>query len=161
MGKPLGEHGNKVMALEIPAQDKPLQALVTPGGGQGGQRSAQGHLSGGRIQFCLGFLGLTFPNPPNPNYPEAAGVTSLQCHDLPGDHQVHHHYFTSLFFMHLFIGGEILPQHVFLEEQEEEEAGPGVRNDHRPSQKVSVLQGEAKILKILLFPGLCPRICWR
>lgn len=66
--------------------------------------------------------------------------------------------FYIIVFMDLFTYGETFPERAFLEEGlepggQEEEAGPGVGDDHRPSQKGLMLQGEAKHPKILLFPG--------
>lgn len=121
--------------------------------GQGGQSSAQGRLGAGRAEFSAGdSLAQPFQILPVPT-PGPPGVTSLQCHDLPGASL-----FYIIVFMDLFTYGEIFLERAFLEEGpepggQEEEAGPGVGDDHRPSQKGLMLQGEAKHPKILLFPG--------
>lgn len=103
----------------------------------------------------MGFLGLTFPHLPSPN---PRGCVSLQ-QSLPCNAMTCLGSGTSLFyiiiFMDLFVDGEVFPKCVFLEEPggQEEEAGPGVGNDHRLSQRVLVLQGEAKHPKLFYSQG--------
>lgn len=79
---------------------------------------------------------------------EPPAVPSLQCHDLPGIGCI-------IIFMHLFIDGEILPKHVFLEEPggQEEEAGPDVGNYHRPSRRCLCSRGKPNIPKFFYSQG--------
>lgn len=143
MGKQLGEHGSKVLAWRspnspAPARDKALQPLVTPVG-QAGQGSAQAHLRGTEPSSRLGISwpGLSkFSQSQSQRLSEPPAVTSCSAMACLGSGTS---LFSIIIVMDLILDGEIFPKCVFPEEQ----AGPGVGNDHRPSQKVLVLRGEA------------------
>lgn len=161
MVKQLGEHGNKVLAWRspnspAPAQDEALQPLVTAVG-QAGQGSAQAHLGLTELSPLLGISwpGLSkFSQSQSQRVCEPPAVTSCSAMAYLGSGTS---LFSIIIVMDLIVDGEIFPKRVF----PEEEAGPSVGNDHRPPQKVLVLQGEAKHHKTLLLQGVWQRICWR